>query len=52
MKIPDKALDNIRTMSKNLLDNLDSVTEENKPSYAGPGSRISIEYPLDELINV
>jgi hypothetical protein len=47
MKIPDKALDNIRTMSKNLLDNLDSVTEENKPSYAGPGSRISIEYPLD-----
>jgi len=46
MKIPDEAIEELRKVSQNLLDNLDSVTGSNKPSYAGPTSGITLEYPI------
>lgn len=45
MKIPDEAMDEMRKVSKNLFTNLESVTGENKPAYAGPTSGMTIHYP-------
>jgi len=45
LKIPDDQIDKLREVSKNLQENLDSVTGTNKPGYAGPLSGITLNYP-------
>ena len=46
MKIPDEAVEEMRKISKNLTENLQSVTDSNKPSYAGPLSGMTMHYPI------
>ena len=46
MKIPDEAVEEMRKVSKNLTENLKSVTGSNKPGYAGPLSGMTIHYPV------
>ena len=45
LKIPDKQIQELRNVSKDLQKNLDSVTGTNKPDYTGPLSGITLNYP-------
>ena len=47
LKIPDIQMDELRKVSKNLQENLDSITGTNKPDYAGPLSGITLNYPTE-----